>query len=208
MRYWPQKGASGFIVWRYELRRDDPTPPPWTQEGKKRIQEMGYEMIYPEGYLEAQAEKAKLAEKDGNTPKSKKRKQQKDEGDGDGSFVVDDDTEENNDSSPAAKKQKTTFKIPSEWRELIDKDVKNANLWEQVAEKAASNRKELTDFVEEMFGCIVCMDIVFKPVTTHCKHNICLPCLKRSFEADTFSCSACIPPYQGPALQRVTDSSP
>ena len=79
VRYWPQKGASGFIVWRYELRRDDPTPPPWTQEGKKRIQEMGYEMIYPEGYLEAQAEKAKLAEKDGNTPKSKKRKQQKDE---------------------------------------------------------------------------------------------------------------------------------
>ena len=72
MRYWPQKEASGFIVWRYELRRDDPTPAPWTKEGKKRIEEMGYEMIYPEGYLEAQAEKAKLAGKNGNTPKSKK----------------------------------------------------------------------------------------------------------------------------------------
>ena len=85
---------------------------------------------------------------------------------------------------------KTTFKIPSEWTELIDKDLKNANMWVQVSQKVAANRKELTDFVEKMFGCIVCMDIVYKPVTTHCSHNICLPCLKRSFEADTFKCSA------------------
>lgn len=34
-------------------------------------------------------------------------------------------------------------------------------------------------------------DIVFMPVTTACSHNICLPCLKRSFDAETFSCSAC-----------------
>ena len=34
-------------------------------------------------------------------------------------------------------------------------------------------------------------DLVFKPVTTECKHNICLPCLKRSFDAETYSCSAC-----------------
>ena len=41
VRYWPQKGASGFIVWRYEMRRDDPTPSPWSKEGKKRMEEMG-----------------------------------------------------------------------------------------------------------------------------------------------------------------------
>ena len=35
VRYRPQKGAGGFIVWRYELRRDDPTPTPWTEEEKK-----------------------------------------------------------------------------------------------------------------------------------------------------------------------------
>ena len=61
----------------------------------------------------------------------------------------------------------------------------------QVEEQSAANRKELTDFVEELFGCIVCMDIVYKPVTTACSHNICLPCLKRSFEAETYNCSAC-----------------
>ena len=68
---------------------------------------------------------------------------------------------------------------------------KNANLWVQIANKVTSNRKELTDFVEEMFGCIVCINIVFKPVTAHCSHNICLLCLKHSFEVDTFLCLAC-----------------
>ena len=43
-RYWPEKGKSGFIVWRYEMRRDDPVPPPWTKEGQKRIEKLGLEM--------------------------------------------------------------------------------------------------------------------------------------------------------------------
>jgi E3 ubiquitin-protein ligase UHRF1 len=41
VKYWPEKGKSGFIVWRYLLKRDDPTPAPWTKEGKKRIEELG-----------------------------------------------------------------------------------------------------------------------------------------------------------------------
>jgi len=60
-----------------------------------------------------------------------------------------------------------------------------------VSQSVVANRKELTDFVEEMFGCIVCMDILYKPVTTECSHNICLPCLKRSFEVDTLKWTAC-----------------
>lgn len=34
-------------------------------------------------------------------------------------------------------------------------------------------------------------DIVFKPVTTPCSHNICLPCLERSFSAGVFNCPSC-----------------
>ena len=34
-------------------------------------------------------------------------------------------------------------------------------------------------------------DIVFMPVTTPCSHNICLACLKRSFDAEAFTCPAC-----------------
>ena len=51
-------------------------------------------------------------------------------------------------------------------------------------------------------------DIVFMPVTTACSHNICLPCLKRSFDAETFSCSACrwAPPPVSPSLQAQLDT--
>merc|ERR1712226_1298152 len=184
-------GASGFVVWRYEIRRDDPTPAPWSKEGKKRMEDMGYELIYPEGYLEAEAEKEKAKEKElgGKTGKGKKRKagedSQEEEEKGDSQ-------EEEKEGEQASKKQKTVvFQIPEEWSKLIEEDTKNTNTWAQVKEKSVKTRKELTDYVEETFGCIVCMDIVFMPVTTACSHNICLPCLKRSFDAETFSCSAC-----------------
>lgn len=57
VKYYPELGKSGFKVWRYFLRRDDPTPSPWTEEGKKRIESLGIEMIYPDGYLEFQKTK-------------------------------------------------------------------------------------------------------------------------------------------------------
>lgn len=44
MRYWPEKGKSGFLVWRYLLRRDDSEPGPWTKEGKDRIKKLGLTM--------------------------------------------------------------------------------------------------------------------------------------------------------------------
>eukprot|EP00123_Amoebidium_parasiticum_P013805 comp22162_c0_seq1/m.32491 comp22162_c0_seq1/g.32491 ORF comp22162_c0_seq1/g.32491 comp22162_c0_seq1/m.32491 type:complete len:816 (-) comp22162_c0_seq1:813-3260(-) len=33
----PQKGNSGFIVYRYKLKRDDPEPAPWTKKGKENL---------------------------------------------------------------------------------------------------------------------------------------------------------------------------
>ncbi|KAK6636479.1 hypothetical protein RUM43_010140 [Polyplax serrata] len=53
VKYFPKKGKSGFKVWQFLLRRDDPTPAPWTEEGKKHIQAHGLEdVIYPENYAE------------------------------------------------------------------------------------------------------------------------------------------------------------
>ena len=175
VRYWPQKGASGFIVWRYEIRRDDPTPAPWSKEGKKRMEELGYELIYPEGYLEAEAEKEKAKEKEaaGKSGKGKKRKAEEDSQDEEEEGSQED--ENDNSNQQASKKQKTVvFQIPSEWAKLIDEDAKNVNTWAQVEmkisvfsskypnfiqvkEKSHKTRKELTDDVEEAFGCIVCM---------------------------------------------------
>ncbi|KAJ3122037.1 hypothetical protein HK098_003167 [Nowakowskiella sp. JEL0407] len=44
-QYWTDKGDSGFKVWRYLLRRDDPTPAPWTDEGKALIKSLGLDRM-------------------------------------------------------------------------------------------------------------------------------------------------------------------
>lgn len=41
MKYWPETGKSGFLVWRYLLRRDDEEPAPWTKDGKDRMKKLG-----------------------------------------------------------------------------------------------------------------------------------------------------------------------
>jgi len=188
VKYYPEKGQSGFIVWRYLLRRDDPSPAPWTEEGQKRIEEEGFTLNYPEGYLEAQAEK----EKEGKTPAKGKKRKKGDSVEDDEEEFINDEVEEDDDSaSPAVKKTKTVYKISKEWLDLMDEDKLNANLWDQVKTKSASNKKELTDYVEEIFCCIICQDIVFKPVTTPCSHNICLECVERSFGAGAYNCPSC-----------------
>lgn len=35
VKYYPERGKSGFIIWRYLLRRDDPEPAPWQDGGKE-----------------------------------------------------------------------------------------------------------------------------------------------------------------------------
>jgi len=208
VKYWPEKGKSGFRVWRYLIRRDDPTPAPWTKEGKKKIEEEGYgEVRYPEGYHEAQAEKekekaVKEAEKQRlreegkaagkenkgagkeNKEKGKKRK-------------MDDDTTV---VEPQVKKAKifqeekapkSKFKPNAEILQAMQADELNCKVWEEVKAKEYNTKKDLTEFVESQFCCIICQDIVFQPVTTPCLHNVCKPCLDRSFKAEVYSCSSC-----------------
>lgn len=65
VKYWPAKNSTGFVVWKYLLRRDDPVscvrvwprqkvaythtpfpqaPAPWTAEGKRQIKKLGLTM--------------------------------------------------------------------------------------------------------------------------------------------------------------------
>jgi E3 ubiquitin-protein ligase UHRF1 len=45
VKYYPETGISGFTVWRFVLRRDDPIPAPWTAQGKKRMTQLGLKII-------------------------------------------------------------------------------------------------------------------------------------------------------------------
>ncbi|XP_054467837.1 E3 ubiquitin-protein ligase UHRF2-like [Anoplopoma fimbria] len=59
VKYWPEIGKCGYLVWRYLLRRDDVEPAPWTPEGLERIKKLGLSVQYPPGYLAAMANKTK-----------------------------------------------------------------------------------------------------------------------------------------------------
>ncbi|KAF3702019.1 E3 ubiquitin-protein ligase UHRF2 [Channa argus] len=59
VKYWPEIGKCGYLVWRYLLRRDDLEPAPWTPEGLERIKKLGLVVQYPPGYLAAMANKTK-----------------------------------------------------------------------------------------------------------------------------------------------------
>ncbi|XP_045779852.1 E3 ubiquitin-protein ligase UHRF1-like [Maniola jurtina] len=67
VKYYPAKGLSGFRVYKYLLRRDDPSPAPWEPGAKQ------FPIIYPDGYLEAEAQKQKLKQNK-NKPKEKDTK--------------------------------------------------------------------------------------------------------------------------------------
>ncbi|XP_064626452.1 E3 ubiquitin-protein ligase UHRF1-like [Lineus longissimus] len=176
-RYWPEKGKSGYLVWRYELRRDDPSPAPWTKEGKKRIAQLGLTMQYPDGYLEAQAEKEK--EKDNKGKGKGKRKRGEDE------------ESDKEDISPKKKSKVAAYKVDAEVAKLIKDDTENKKLWDDAMTHVKEGAQKFLANVEEIFLCICCQDIVFKPVTVKCSHNICKQCLSRSFKAEVYSCPAC-----------------
>lgn len=174
VKYYPVKGNSNFIVWRYHLRRDDEAPAPWTKEGKKRIKELGLQMIYPEGYEEAQAAKNAKEAKDNN--KSLKRKV---------------DTE--SDAQSEVKKMKNEYKLPSAVQEPMSKDTIHSSVWDEVKTLCKDGQKEVLEHLQEKFLCIICQELVHKPITLDCVHTFCRVCLKRAFNIESDACNSC--PY-------------
>nr|CAB3267500.1 UHRF2 protein [Phallusia mammillata] len=169
VKYWPDKGKSGFIVWRYLFRRDDPEPSPWTKSGKKRSKTLGITMQYPDGYLENQAQK------NANEDSSTKRKRS--------------DVESPKKSSKKAKIM--SYQIDGNIKKLIMKDIKNKLLWEEGLQSAKDGQQKFFEKLQDLFACVCCQDLVFQPITTTCNHNMCKGCLQRSFKAEVYSCPVC-----------------
>ncbi|KAB1259333.1 E3 ubiquitin-protein ligase UHRF1 [Camelus dromedarius] len=199
VRYWPEKGKSGFLVWRFLLRRDDVEPGPWTKEGKDRIKKLGLTMQYPEGYLEALARRQK--EKENNKKAAPEEEEEEAE------------EEEEGFTSPRKGKRKSKsaggsrassgslretpkktrvepYSLTSQQSSLIKEDKSNTKLWTEILKSLKDGPKFLSK-VEETFLCICCQELVFRPITTICQHNVCKDCLDRSFKAQVFSCPAC-----------------
>ncbi|XP_071952260.1 E3 ubiquitin-protein ligase UHRF1-like [Antedon mediterranea] len=186
VQYWPEKGKSGFRVWRFLLRRDDESPAPWTKMGKKLIKEHGLTVQYPDGYLEAMAAK----EKEKELKKKGKSKDGDDEEKAEGTSKGKRKKTESTSGTPAKKKKIEKAEIPAEMKKKIKEDEENTKAWNDVMEEMKKGKSFLST-VEEVFMCICCQELVYQPITTPCKHNVCKACLQRSFRAQVYNCPSC-----------------
>ncbi|XP_072570685.1 E3 ubiquitin-protein ligase UHRF2 isoform X1 [Paramormyrops kingsleyae] len=213
VKYWPEIGKCGFLVWRYLLRRDDLEPAPWTPEGAERIKKLGLVVQYPPGYLEAMANKTKKEAavrgsgrgkrysgrgrpRSGPEKKAKVKK-------GDGAPEKDRGPQSNGGQKvsrekevpvdePAVKRLKGVepFHLSEQQRALIQEDELNRKLWEEAMNYLLEGPNFLKK-VEQLFMCVCCQELAFQPVTTVCLHNVCKTCLQRSFRAEVYTCPAC-----------------
>lgn len=190
MKYWPEIGKCGFLVWRYLLRRDDVEPAPWTSEGIERSKKLGLSVQYPEGYLEAMASK----EKKDKVKKQTVKQEPTSQSNGNQKRTIDDGIEEAMNTPKAMRTgdggKGEAFQLTQEQQWLIREDCMNQKLWDEVL----ASLKEGPNFLkklEQSFMCVCCQELVFQPVTTECLHNVCKSCLQRSFRAEVFTCPAC-----------------
>uniref|UniRef100_A0A3Q3MBJ4 E3 ubiquitin-protein ligase UHRF n=1 Tax=Mastacembelus armatus TaxID=205130 RepID=A0A3Q3MBJ4_9TELE len=219
VKYWPEIGKCGYLVWRYLLRRDDLEPAPWTPEGVERIKKLGLAVQYPPGYLAAMANKTKkeACARPGRGGRSKPypgrgrpRRQRKikekeenheeEEDDPPMASVEEEEPQSNGEkkttgdsaAEPPSKRVKIeeTFQLSEQQQQLIREDTANKKLWDEAVE----HLKEGPNFLrkmEQIFMCVCCQELAFQPITTACSHNVCKTCLQRSFRAKVYTCPAC-----------------
>ncbi|ORX90637.1 hypothetical protein K493DRAFT_339863 [Basidiobolus meristosporus CBS 931.73] len=195
VKYWPQAGYSGFIVWRYLFRRDDQEPAPWTEEGEKRIRDLGLTMYCP----------PELANKAAASAKSKQKKKPAN----DKQVIEIKDDSDRDEFQDSVKKPRLSsnddfgdkhviveickFRPRQEVLDLIAQDVQSQRAWKAVFESRARNMKEFLEIIaEKEFLCPVCQDMVQSPVTTpQCAHSVCKDCLKQSISCLGQMCPMC-----------------
>ncbi|KAM4710026.1 E3 ubiquitin-protein ligase UHRF2 isoform 2-T3 [Discoglossus pictus] len=220
VKYWPEIGKCGFLVWRYLLRRDDSEPAPWTPEGMERSKKLGLTLQFPEGYLEAMANKEKkdkvkkqpmksepsspASPVNQNKPSSPEPASGHDSRDSqkyNSSHSNGNQKRPSEDDIDRVKKPPKAMKLSEEGRGeafqltpqqhwLIKEDSLNQKLWDEVL-KSIKEGPTFLKKVEQSFMCVCCQELVYQPVTTACLHNVCKSCLQRSFRAEVFTCPAC-----------------
>uniref|UniRef100_A0A671YE70 E3 ubiquitin-protein ligase UHRF n=1 Tax=Sparus aurata TaxID=8175 RepID=A0A671YE70_SPAAU len=165
VKYWPEIGKCGYLVWRYLLRRDDMEPAPWTPEGVERIKKLGLAVQYPPGYLAAMANKTKkeACARPGRGGRSKHYPGR---------------------GRPRRRKIKVK-------EENDEEDEEEEHLMASVDEEEPQSNGEQKTTRGSIFMCVCCQELAFQPITTVCSHNVCKTCLQRSFRAQVYTCPAC-----------------
>ncbi|XP_075942582.1 E3 ubiquitin-protein ligase UHRF2 isoform X2 [Anarhichas minor] len=221
VKYWPEIGKCGYLVWRYLLRRDDLEPAPWTPEGLERIKKLGLSVQYPPGYLAAMANKTKKEAcarpgrggrgkhypGRGRPRRRKIKKEENDEEDEDElpmASVEEEEPQSNGEEKTARESESSPAAEPPSKRVKIEETFQLSEQQQQLIREDTANKKlwdeamgylkEGANFlqkIEEIFMCVCCQELAFQPITTACSHNVCKTCLQRSFRATVYTCPAC-----------------
>ena len=204
-------------MYRYEFRRDDPIPAPWTKQGKARIKELGLEMIFPETYdrdLETTTKSKdiskanKIDEEIYRDPSPSpsilgKRKRLHNpfatlDTFTDFAVVVavrGGQEQKQHDNSVIPVMKSSTFTIPPILQELINIDVTHTpshqRLWRSIMDQKPLNLRGFIAALERELNCPVCQSFVQKPITNPCGHIACLACMKGSVEGFGPKCPNC-----------------
>uniref|UniRef100_A0A8C1LJQ6 E3 ubiquitin-protein ligase UHRF n=1 Tax=Cyprinus carpio TaxID=7962 RepID=A0A8C1LJQ6_CYPCA len=182
VKYWPEKGKSGFLVWRYLLKRNDDEPAPWTRDGKERIKKLGLTMLSGSRSRERKGEREQ---------KRRRREEIPDRLCLMSSLFSIAVVEKSSPTKSTPKKMKVeAYKLSKEQKALIKDDELNKKLWDEAMESLNLGPRFINK-VEEVFLCICCQEVVYQPITTECQHNVCRECLQRSFKAEVYTCPAC-----------------
>ena len=155
VEYFPQKGKSGFSVWRYLLRRDDPSPAPWTIEGQKRMEALGLKMItyksvdeVTEKVTEATKAESKVkAEKKDNKSVAKTKKKR-------GKVVSEESVKE---ELEVKKPKRESYELDDETAAFVKEDVANSKLWEECCRTLVDGKIIFLQTVAERYVNFICV---------------------------------------------------
>ncbi|XP_058797408.1 E3 ubiquitin-protein ligase UHRF1-like isoform X2 [Phymastichus coffea] len=165
VKYYPEIDKSGFRIWRFLLRRDDPAPPPWTHIDELTCLRSSLSNNNVIESIETKKSQLKVCNK------NKK---------------LDDE-----DKIMSKKKEAEHYYLDSNISRLIEKDYVNSKLWDHCKSYLPNGKKSFLNQVLLSLKCVCCHELVIKPVTTPCAHNICRTCLQKSFAAGIKCCPTC-----------------
>ena len=208
VKYWPETmfqhnnlmkndSFNGYKIWRFHLRRDDPSPAPWTEQGRYLCRKLGFQVPkYPDGWTVELAGKRnlridlKLIEKRSKllsltNEKNKNNKKQKT-------------------LTPTSNEEK---KLCSTILDLINQDHLNRKIWSDILTQQNRDVNIFKTTLQETFICAVCMDSLLNiiqqnnklhPVTLDCGHSLCSGCLEQMIQyaqaeqhSTTINCPTC-----------------
>lgn len=66
-----------------------------------------------------------------------------------------------------------SFELGEEVEKFISSDEENSKLWTACKNVKEEGKQVFLSKVEELFMCICCQEVVYLPITTECKHNVC-----------------------------------